>query len=658
MADGKPANRLLREKSPYLRQHAYNPVDWYPWGEEAFERARREDKPVFLSIGYSTCHWCHVMERESFDDEEAARLLNEAFVCVKVDREERPDLDRYYMAAGQMLAGAGGWPLTIVMTPDKRPFFAGTYVPKDRRWGRPGLTELVPRISEAWRTRREELLRSAGRVTDLLVKAERGPESGTKREISPSILDRAFREFEADFDERHGGFGGAPKFPVPHNLAFLLRYWKRTGNERALAMVEKTLERMRLGGLWDHLGGGFHRYSTDDRWLVPHFEKMLYDQALLAEAYAEAYAATGKDDFRRSAAATLDYVRRDLGAPEGGFYTAEDADSEGEEGRFYMWTKAEVGRALGPDEASLAIRLFDVGDAPSVLHLEKSPAEVAAELGIGPDRLPARLESVRRKLLNARAKRPRPFKDTKVLTDWNGLAIGALAKAARLTGEMRFVEAAEKAARFVLDRMRAPDGRLRHMFMEGEASIPAYLDDYAFLIRGLVEVYETGFDPHYLEGARDLVRIAAADFGDAEGGGFLTVAGTTELPVRSKEVYDGAVPSGNSVMLMNLLRLSRLTGNADFEDAAARLTGALSDNVEARPRAHAAFLCGLDYAFGPAAEVVVVGDAGDRRTDALLTALGRAYLPNAVVLFKPGGRAARINALAPFARDMTDAAGP
>lgn len=691
----KPPNRLVREKSPYLRQHAHNPVDWYPWGDEAFERARREDRPVFLSIGYSSCHWCHVMERESFDDEDAARLLNGTFVCVKVDREERPDLDQYYMTVGQMLTGAGGWPLTIVMTPDKRPFFAGTYFPKERRWGRIGLMELVPRIAEAWRTRREEVLRSADGITEAVVRGQQEAPASDREDgrraglgasanagcarvaLSPSTLDEAFRDLEADFDARHGGFGGAPKFPIPHNLAFLLRYAKRTGNARALAMAEKTLERMRLGGMWDHLGGGFHRYSTDAEWCLPHFEKMLYDQAMLADVYAEAYAATGKDGFRRTAAAILEYVLRDLVAPEGGFSTAEDADSEGEEGRFYVWTKDEAGQALGAGEAALAARIFDLRtegnfaepgaarDGRNVLYMQKPVAEVAAELGVAPERLESQVGAIREKLLRARAERARPFKDTKVLTDWNGLAIGALAKTARLTGERRFLEAAEGAARFVLEKMRARGDRLLHVFMEGEARIPAYLDDYAFVIAGLIEIYEAGYDPHYMERALDLMRVAMEDFADAEGG-FFSVGAATELPVRAKEIYDGAIPSGNSVMLMNLLRLARLTGRKDLEEAAGRLTDAVADRVAAQPRSHAAFLCGLDYAFGPASEVVVVGRAGEPRTDELLTALARTYLPNAVVLFKPAGKgqpaaptvvAARLEELAAFTRDMKDVDG-
>ena len=686
MTSPNPQNRLIQEKSPYLRQHAHNPVDWYPWGKEAFERARREDKPVFLSIGYSSCHWCHVMEQESFNDNEVARLLNETFVCVKVDREERPDLDQYYMTVGQMLTGAGGWPLTIVMTPDKRPFFAGTYFPKEQRWGRIGLMELVSRIGEAWRTRREEILRSAERIVDAVVRAwgERGAGRAAGRdaetgrsELTTEILDEAFRDLEADFDEPNGGFGSAPKFPVAHNVSFLLRYWKRTGNARALAMAERTLEKMALGGIWDHLGSGFHRYSTDAEWRVPHFEKMLYDQVLLADVYAEAGAATGKGEFRRTAAETLEYVLGDLGAPEGGFYTAEDADSEGGEGRFYIWTREEIEAALNGEDAELAARIFDLRaegnfselggsrDGRNILYMQQPLAEIAAERGIPTERLEAEVASIREKLLRARGGRVRPFRDTKILADLNGLAIGALAKASRTTGEHRFLGAAEAAARFVLEKMRGPEGRLLHAFMEGEARIPAYLDDYAFFIRGLIEVYEAGFDPSYLERAIELTNVAKGDFEDAEDGGFFSVTAATELPVRLKEVTDGAIPSGNSVMLMNLLRLARLTGRRDLEEAAARLTEAFAVKVASQPRAHAAFLCGLDYAFGPAAEVVVVGRTGDCRTEALLSVLARTWFPNVVVLFKPTEARAKagppkmgkITKLAPFTRDMKEIDG-
>ena len=648
-------NRLALEKSPYLLQHAHNPVDWYAWGDEAFERARREDKPVFLSIGYSTCHWCHVMERESFADEEAARVLNAAFVCVKVDREERPDLDQHYMAVCQMLTGSGGWPLTIVMTPDKQPFFAGTYFPKSRRWGRTGLLELAPLIGEAWRTRREEVLRSAAEIIAAVDKSR--PGRRTAREVlTETTLDEAFRELAAGFDESRGGFGGAPKFPIPHHIGFLLRYWKRTGRAEALAMAEKTLAAMRQGGIYDHLGFGFHRYSTDADWLVPHFEKMLYDQAFLAEVYAEAFAATGKSEFKRTAAEVADYVLRDLSSPDGGFYTAEDADSEGEEGKFYLWTADELEGVLGLEEAKLAVRVYGLEaggnfsepgrprDGRNILH-----GGLTAVGGVG------KIDKVRQKLFRAREKRVRPFKDTKVLADWNGLMIAALASVFRATGEERYLRAAERAAGFVLPRMRAPDGRLLHMFAEGEARVPAFLDDHAFLIKGLHGIYEAGFDPCYLEKALELARRTIESFWDINEGGFFFAAAEPEVGARRKEIYDGAVPSGNSVMLMNLLRLARMTGRSDLEEKASRLVEVFSPDVGGHPRMYTEFLRGLDFALGPSREVVVVGKWEAPDTRELLKALRGLYLPNTVTLFKPMDKAMTrrvIERLAPFTKDM------
>jgi uncharacterized protein YyaL (SSP411 family) len=649
-------NRLALEKSPYLLQHAHNPVDWHPWGDEAFERARREDKPVFLSIGYSTCHWCHVMERESFADEEAARVLNAAFVCVKVDREERPDLDQHYMAVCQMLTGSGGWPLTIVMTPDKRPFFAGTYFPKSRRWGRTGLLELAPMIGEAWRTRREEVLRSAAEVIAAVDRVGPRARAGSGDGLSETTLDGAFHELAAEFDESRGGFGGAPKFPIPHHVGFLLRYEKRSGRAESLAMAEQTLAAMRQGGIYDHLGFGFHRYSTDADWLVPHFEKMLYDQALLAEVYAEAFAATGKGEFKRTAGEIADYVLRDLASPEGGFYTAEDADSEGEEGKFYFWTTDELNEVLGPEEAKFAARVYGLeaggnfsepgrsGDGRNILRGGRTAEE--------PD---GRFEKVRQKLLLAREGRVRPFKDTKVLADWNGLMIAALASVFRTTGVDRYLGAAVRAAGFVLERMRAPGGRLLHMFADGEARIPAFLDDHAFLIKGLIGLYEASFDPGYLEKALEFSQQAIELLWDEKGGGFFFAAADPEAGARRKEIYDGAVPSGNSVMLMNLLRLARLSGRQDLEEKAKRLAEAFSPEVGGHPSMYTEFLRGLDFALGPSREVVVVGkwEAPDSRE--LLRVLRGHYLPNTVTLFKPSDEprtAEKLERLAPFTKEM------
>ncbi len=662
----KPANRLAGESSPYLLQHAHNPVDWYPWGEEAFETARRLDKPVFLSIGYSTCHWCHVMERESFEDADVARLLNETFVCVKVDREERPDLDQHYMAVCQALTGSGGWPLTIVMTPDKRPFFAGTYFPKSRRWGRPGLLELAPLIGEAWRTRREEVLRSADGILAALDKGQAGNRSAAETPLSEDVLDDAYGELAADFDAARGGFGSAPKFPMPHQIGFLLRYGKRTGKSEAVTMATATLAAMRRGGIYDQLGYGFHRYATDAGWLVPHFEKMLYDQALLAEVYAEAAVATGQREFGRTAEEIAEYVLRDLASPEGGFFAAEDADSEGEEGKFYLWTRDELEAVLGPEQARAAARAYGVEDGGNftepgkvrdgrnILHLGGTPGTPAAATGSFLPLIEDGIGAVRNKLFRARESRVRPFKDTKVLADWNGLMIAALASVFRLTGKAEYLRAADGAADFVLKHMRARDGRLLHVHAGGQVRIPAFLDDYAFFIKGLIALYEAAFDPGRLETALSLTGQAIELFGDEREGGFFFAA-DPEVGSRRKEIYDGAVPSGNSVMLMNLLRLGRLTGRQDLEDRASSLAAAFSGEVSLHPRAHSEFLRGLDHALGPAQEIVVVGKREAADTRKLLAALRGMYLPHSAVLFKPEDEPAAAQALerlVPFTKGM------
>jgi uncharacterized protein YyaL (SSP411 family) len=658
------ANRLALETSPYLLQHAHDPVDWYPWGEEAFDRARREDKPIFLSIGYSTCHWCHVMREESFADEETARLLNAEFVAVKVDREERPDLDQHYMAVCQSLTGAGGWPLTIMMTPDRRPFVAGTYSPRSRRGGRPGLLELLPLIGETWRIRREEILRTAVEVSAAV---ERGTiklrrQRGDK--LTAATLDEAFHELAADFDRSRGGFGGAPKFPIAHHIGFLLRYWQRTGSGEALGMAGKTLKAMRRGGIFDQLGFGFHRYATDADWLAPHFEKMLYDQALLAEVYAQAFAATGRNEFRGTAVEIADYALRELSSPAGGFYTAEDADSEGEEGKFYLWTRDELDRVLGPEDGGVAALAFGVGEAggsnggPYVLHQGQLPDWPARRAGGAFQETEARIESIRRKLLRARDERLRPFKDTKVLADWNGLMIAALDAVFRVTGEDRYLRAAAAAADFVLDKMRDAEGRLRHVLTDGEARVPAFLCDYAFLVKGLIALYEAGYEPRYLEKALELVQGAIGLFWDDDEGGFFFSA-EGEAEGRRRDVYDGAVPSGNSVMLMDLVRLARLTGRPGLEDRASRLTAAFTPEILGHPRMYTEFLCGLDYAIGPSREVVVVGPSEAAETRRLLDTLRGTCVWDTAGLFKPtdkAGAAEAIERLAPFIKKM-DAGG-
>jgi hypothetical protein len=647
-SDGGPEhNRLVFEKSPYLLQHARNPVDWYPWGKHAFEKARKEDKPIFLSIGYSTCHWCHVMEHESFEDPEVAKLMNEHFVNIKLDREERPDVDNVYMTVCQAMTGGGGWPLTIVMTPDKKPFFAGTYFPKEGRFGRPGMLELVPQLGNAWNNRRAEILQSADQITARLQQITTG--SGGK-DLGPGTLDNAFNQLSQRFDEQRGGFGGGGnKFPIPHNLTFLLRYWKRSGDERAVEMVEKTLQAMRAGGIFDHVGFGFHRYSTDPEWLVPHFEKMLYDQALLTIAYVEAYQATGKPEYAQTAHEILTYVLRDMAAPQGGFYSAEDADSEGVEGKFYLWTDAQIDAALEPDDAKLVKRVFNFRSGgnfrnphtppkTNIFHLTKSLAEQAGALGMPEGDLRSRLEAARQKLFEAREQRVHPHKDDKVLTDWNGLMIAALAKAARVLDEPKYAAAAERAADFVLTTLRDEHGRLLKRYRDGEAGLPAHLEDYAFFVWGLLELYETTFDVKYLTTARKLNRNLIARFWDEEHGGFFfTADDSEELITRSKEIYDGAIPSGNSVAMLNLLRLGRITGESKLEQMAAAIGRAFSGQVARSASGHTQLMSGLDFGVGPSYEVVIAGDPETESLRTMLKTLRREFVPNKVVLVRPCG---------------------
>ncbi len=639
-------NRLINELSPYLLQHAHNPVDWYTWAPEAFEKAQQEDKPIFLSIGYSTCHWCHVMAHESFEHPEVARLMNEVFVSIKVDREERPDIDNIYMTVCQMMTGSGGWPLNIIMTPDKRPFFAATYIPREGRFGMIGMLELLSRIKEFWTTQRSEALSLSNRITTTL---QRVSQDAPGEELDRPTLELAYEQLAKRFDERHAGFGGAPKFPTPHNLLFLLRYWKRTGNEKALDMVEKTLQAMRRGGIYDHLGFGFHRYSTDSQWLVPHFEKMLYDQAMLAMAYTEAYQATRKEDYGKTAREIFTYVLRDMTAPNGGFYSAEDADSEGEEGKFYLWTLEEIQRVLEGEEVNLAAKVFNIekdgnfaegaiGKRTSVniLHLRKSLGELASELNLSQQDLQKRLEAIRQKLFAYREKRVHPIKDDKILTDWNGLMIAALAKGAQVFDEPEYAEAARHAVDFILRDTRKPDGRLLHRYRDSRAGIAANLDDYAFLVWGLIELYEAIFDVSYLEVALELKDDMLKHFWDDDVGGFyLTPDDGESLFVRKKEIYDGAIPSGNSVAMLNLLRLGRMTADFNLEEKAAKIGRAFSENVKQAPLAYTQLMVALDFDVGPSYEVVVAGDSQAADTKAMLKALMTQFMPNKIALLRP-----------------------
>jgi hypothetical protein len=659
-------NRLATEKSPYLLQHARNPVDWYPWGSEAFERARLEDKPVFLSIGYSTCHWCHVMERESFEDAEVAALLNRDFVCVKVDREERPDLDAAYMGVAQMMTGRGGWPLTVVMTPDRKPFFGATYLPKTSRFGMDGLVQILPRITELWRSERAGIARTADEIASVIA-AERVPRD--ERPLSPEDLTAAERALDSEFDSERGGFGGAPRFPAPLSLLFLLRRWRRTGDGRTLGMVERTLDALRAGGIYDHVGFGFHRYSTDDRWHIPHFEKMLYDQALLAMAYTEAWQATRRPEYQSTAREVLSFVASDLATPEGAFCSALDADSEGHEGRFYLWRTDQVREALGPDADAViaAFGLTEEGNArheaagippgANVLHLGWPAGGADAERRARADARSV-WPAARLRLLEARARRPRPALDDKVLTDWNGLAIAAFAKAARAFGDPAYAAAADRAARFVLGTMRDGNGRLLHRYRDGEAAFRATADDHAFLIWGLIELYQATFDASLLEEALALERELEARFRDGGRGGFFMAADDVEdLVMRPRDSHDGAMPSANGVAAANLTRLARITGSTEFASLAAGIAGAFTGHVRLYPMGHLSLLSALDEALGPSSEVAVAGDPGVPDTRALLAALGAAYLPETVVVFRPTSGSAVLDRVAPWTRALTAVGG-
>jgi len=667
------ANKLISEKSPYLLQHAHNPVDWYPWGAEAFDRAHKENKPIFLSIGYSTCHWCHVMEKESFEDPEIARLLNETFVCIKVDREERPDIDDIYMAVCQMMTGRGGWPLTIIMTPDKKPFFAATYIPKETRFGQAGMNGLIPEIRALWEGKKTELLTSAEQIAEALKQIGTEATGSLRGELGENTLTVAYEHLARGFDAQYGGFGTAPKFPTPHTLLFLLRYGRRTGDQKALAMVEKTLHGMRQGGIYDHVGFGFHRYSTDNRWLLPHFEKMLYDQALMAMAYIEAYQATGGiQEYGQTAREILTYVLRDMTDPQGGFYSAEDADSEGAEGRFYLWTHKEVKEILSPTEAELITKVFNMDQhgnfaeeatrgetGQNIFYLKKSLAEIASDLAIPLDELAQKLEKARTKLLSARAKRVRPHKDDKVLADWNGLMIATLAKGAQVFDEPLYENAARRSADFILTHMVDAKGRLHHRYRDGDAAIAAFLNDYAFLTWGLIELYEATFEASYLQRALDLNNMMLKHFFDGERGGFyFTAEDADTIITRKKEIYDGAVPSGNSVAMLNLLRLARLTAHPEYEEKAAGISRAFSNAIAQAPEAYTHVMSALDFALGPSYEVVIVGDPHAEDTRAMVRAVRKAFAPGIVVIFRPAGAGTPdIIRLAEFTKDLSSLKG-
>ncbi len=629
-------NRLANESSPYLLQHRDNPVDWYPWGEEAIERSRRDQKPIFLSIGYSACHWCHVMEHESFENTAIARVLNENFVAIKVDREERPDLDQIYMNAVQMLTGHGGWPMSVFLTPDLKPFYGGTYWPPHGSRGMPGLDQILAAVIDAWKNRREQALDAAEQLTGELQNVG-DVAGGDASALNIGLIDTAVNQLRRTFDNTHGGFGQAPKFPHPMDLQLLMRFADRAGQQGPLDMVRLTLDRMAAGGIYDHLGGGFARYSVDARWLVPHFEKMLYDNALLAGAYLDAYLITGDANYARVLRETLNYVIRDMTNPGGGFYSTEDADSEGHEGLFYTWTPDEIEAVLGEERGATFGRVYDVSDVGNfegrnILNLPKTLEQCAAILHREPHELAAELADSREKLFAAREKRVRPGRDDKVIVAWNGLMIDAMARAGTGLNEPEYVITADEVASFILARMRREDGRLLHSWRNNHAKLDAYLDDYCALANALVSLYEANFQERWIDEAVRLMDIVLEKFVDPAGGGFFYTAVDHErLITRTKELTDSSIPSGNSLAANGLLRLGRLLGRRNYLEAAERTLVAALPVMQRAPMAAGQMLLALDRHLGPANELVLVGDMAHSDAKQAIAAVHRRYLPRSVI---------------------------
>ncbi len=635
-------NRLIGETSPYLLQHAHNPVDWYPWGEEAFARARTEKKPILLSVGYSACHWCHVMERESFESPEIARLMNEGFVNVKVDREERPDVDDVYMKAVQMLTGRGGWPMTVFLTPEGKPFYAGTYFPPVDRHGMPGLPRVLDGVLRAYRERPEDVARSVDQLLTGLRRIEDA--EATEGTLDASLPRRATAALLSHVDHDDGGLGGAPKFPHPAVFQLFLRQHRVTRDPRLLEAVLITCDRMARGGVYDQIGGGFHRYSVDAHWLVPHFEKMLYDNAQIPRLYLEAFQVTGEPFLGRIVEETLDYLLRDMRHPDGGFYSATDADSEGEEGRYFVWTRAEVAGVVEPGDVDLVCRYWDISDGgnfegKSIPHVTLSVEQVAQLFGRRVEDARTAIDGARRRLLEVRSRRVPPLRDEKILAAWNGLVIGTLAEAGRVLGRRRWVEAATAAAEFVWTRMRA-DGRLLHGWAAGRAKQGAYLDDHAFLAGALVDLYEATGERGHLVRASELMAALEARFRDQDGGGFFFAAHDEErLIARSKTGADGAVPSGNAVAAHTLLRLHHLTGEPRDRDRAEEILRLYHPSAGQNPFAYASYLQALElYLDGPT-EVVVVSPQSTPDADALWGTVARSYLPHRILVAAVPGEA-------------------
>lgn len=657
LAEGKKPNRLIKEKSPYLLQHAFNPVDWYPWGEEAFEKARRENKPIFLSIGYSTCYWCHVMEREVFENDGIAAVMNKYVVSIKVDREERPDVDRVYMAALQAATGGGGWPMSMFLTPDLKPFYGATYIPPQAAYGRPGFPDLVTRIHEVWINDPKQITEISQNMSAFLAQAS-APEAKAVA-ASKQALDNGFESFSKSYDPKYAGFGGAPKFPRPVTLNFLLRYYSRTGEKKALTMSLETLRQMARGGMYDHIGGGSHRYATDERWHVPHFEKMLYDQAQLSISYLEAYQISHETFFADVAKDILAYVRRDMTHPEGGFYSAEDAESapdpskpdEKKEGAFYVWRKADIDRLLTPEEARIfgfVYRVQAEGNVLSdprrefvgenILYVAHTPDEAAKQFNLSTVDVKKYLRSAREKLFTARKKRARPHLDDKVLVSWNGLMISAFARAYEILGDRQYLTVAERASEFVLNKLYKPAiKQLLHRYRDGDARFEGNLEDYAFLTQGLLDLYEASLDIRWLKFAIELTNRQSQIFYDKEQGGFYDISGADKsILVRTKETYDGAEPTGNSIAMLNLLRLSQMLANQEYRSIADKSLSYFGEQMLKSPQVLPQALVALDFSLSKPKQIIIAGTADDSGTAGLFQEVHSRFIPNKIILLADG----------------------
>lgn len=667
---GEKPNRLIHEKSPYLLQHAFNPVDWYPWGEEAFEKARREDKPIFLSIGYSTCYWCHVMEREVFENDSLAALMNEYLVSIKIDREERPDVDRVYMTAVQAMTGSGGWPMSMFLTPDLKPFYGATYIPPEAKWGRPGFRDIVTKIHEVWTTNRQSILENSQKMADYL--KEISTPKVQSAHVDQTALQRGFDAFSQTFDPQNAGFGGAPKFPRPVAFNFLLRHYSRTGETQALDMSLATLINMAKGGMYDHIGGGFHRYATDERWHVPHFEKMLYDQAQLTISYLEAFQITREPFYADVARDVLAYVQRNLTHPDGGFYSAEDAESaidpnkpkQKKEGAFYVWSKDEIDALLSAEESSVFNFYFGVEEHGNVIadphqefvgkniaYISHSPDETAKQFNLSPDEVMSILSQVRQKLFRARENRPHPHLDDKILVSWNGLMISAFARAHQVLGDAKYLEAADRAAQFILTKLYDENkNELLRRYRDGEARYDGHLEDFAFLIQGLIDLYESSFEIRWLTTAIELTERQNRLFYDKENGGFFDVSDKDRsLLIRTKESYDGAEPTGNSIAILNLLRLSQMVDNQEWCALAEKSLAYFGGHMFNMPQALAQFLVGLDFSLSKPKQIIIAGKAGDAHVKTLISEIHRRFIPNKVVLLADGEKGQKtLAAFVPF----------